>query len=430
MSIGAQYREPLRLPRPLRSLGFRVAGWCLLGQMLLLGVTVLGRSTEGLEALVYYLPPFAGLLNLLMWLGLFAAFFYNWIRGRNEAQDQQLLMAQLCDALAMGIPLPEALEALARHQATTWRSRWSNACRAVHALASECRRGDGLGRAMQRMDYFPAHWGALLEVAEARGALLEVLETLQLEKSGRAWFTTWFWVRLFSLWLLALPMAFFLCTYILPTFVALFEGMNLRLPMATQSLIQTVQWLRSPLGSAIRAVVTLGLLGAFILSHFNARIARMVRDSLSYLPPFRFVLPLQDQASIAAVLAASLRLGFDQEQALELAALSAATPAFRRALKPGAGSIPKALEAHPRLFGAPLRWLARQGDRHGNLEQALASAADYLAERADETKLRCSIWLDWAITVLFGMVVTSLVLGLYLPILQVTMNLLETTVMP
>lgn len=431
MSIGSQFDYPNRRPVPLRTRGFRLAAGCLLAQIVLFIITfgsnLLGDDAAGLSGL---LSSLIVILNLIMWLSLFATFFYNWMRGRNDAQDQKLVMSQLADLLKMGIPLPEALEALARHQSANWRSRWSGTRGAFLDLANESYRGDGLGAAMRRNDYFPAHWAQLLELAEERGMLVEVLENLQLGRSERPWFTTWFWLRAFSLWFLALPVGVFLATYILPTFVALFEGLSLQLPPATQFIIFLVRWWRSPLGVVLQLLLPLGLIGLVVFSHLNRRFARGVRDLLCLVPPFRQVIPLQDQASVAILLSNSLTLGLPEQQALELAARGADHPKYRRALENARGSIADVLDAYPQLFGAPLRWLARQGQQHGNLQEALSSAATYLTDQADESKMRCSVWLEWVMTLIFGLVVTSLVVGTYLPIVQVTMNLLETSVMP
>ncbi|MBX3170897.1 MAG: type II secretion system F family protein [Candidatus Eremiobacteraeota bacterium] len=431
MSIGSQFHLPSPLPVPLRTRGFRVAGACLLAQIVLggigMGADYLG---EDYGKLTGYLSPLIALLNLIMWLSFFVTFFYNWLRGRNDAQDQQLILGQLADLLKMGLSLPDALEALSRHQGTNWRSRWSQGRRAFLSLSNECNRGDGLGAAMRRDAYFPPHMASLLEIAEERGLLIEVLENLKLGRSDRPWFTTWFWIRLFCLWLLALPMAVFLCTYIMPTFVVLFEGMSLRLPAVTQFALIVMRWLRSPLGVLLNLLLPLILIATVVACHFHTRFARRVRDILCLLPPFRQVLPLQDQASVAILLAGGLRLGLDEQQTLEVASMGADHPAYRRALSVRPGSIADILNAHPGLFGAPLRWLARQGERHGNLEQALSSAAVYLTERADQAKLRWSIWLEWMMTMAFALVVSLMVVGTYLPIIQATMNLMETSVMP
>lgn len=431
MTIGSQLHLPYPLPVSLRTRGFRLAGYCLLGQIVLGSMSLAqGFLGDNYGNLAEYLSPVIALLNLAMWLSFFLTFFYNWLRGRNDAQDQQLILGQLADLLKLGLPLPEALEALARHQASNWRSRWSDGRRALLYLSNECSRGDSLGAAMKREAYFPQHMASLLEIAEERGMLVEVLENWQLGRSGRPWFTTWFWIRAFSLWLLALPVALFLATYIMPTFVALFEGMSLRLPSVTVFALEVMHWLRSPVGVLLNLLLPLGLIATAVACHFHEGFSRRVRDLMCALPPLGQVISLQDQATVALLLAGGLRLGLDEQQAIEVAALGADHPAYRSALSVKPGSIADILAAHPDLFGAPLRWLARQGERHGNLEEALRSAAVYLTERADQAKLRWSVWLEWLVTMAFALVVSLMVVGTYLPIVQVTMNLMETSVLP
>lgn len=433
MSIGSQFYVLPALPTPLRRRGFKIAAACFLAQILLGSVIAGANYFEGAtEAAAPFraLAPLIPLLNLLMWLSLFSTFLYNWLRGRNQFQDQRLFVGQLAEMLRMGLPVNDALEALSRHQAANWRSRWSDTRRSVLRLLADCQRGDNLGQAMSRDQDFPDHWAPLLEAAEEQGILLEVLENIELGRSDRSYFTSWFWIRLFSLWFLALPVALFLVTYILPTFVTLFEGMSLELPTLTRFLIMLMHWFRSPLGALIQIVLPLAMIGGVVASYLHRPFARWLADRLALIPPFRQVIPLQDQASLALTLASCLRLGLDPIRAVRISALAVDHPAYRRALLEGSGSLAEMFEANPKLFASPLRWLARQGEQHGNMEAALGEAATYLAGRADEAKLRWSMLLETAMTLLLGLVVTVLVLGTYIPIIQIVMNMLETSVLP
>ncbi|MFN8610459.1 MAG: type II secretion system F family protein [Vulcanimicrobiota bacterium] len=432
MSIGSDLYSPPSLPVPLRQRGFRLAVKCFVLQLVLGLAAALAGSLDqnGGAAIAQPASALIPVINLVMWLSLFSTFLYNWLRGRNQAQDQQLLMSQLAAILRLGVPLNEALEGLSRHQASNWRSRWSDTRRSVLRLLAECQRGDNLGQAMSRDHDFPPHWAPLLESAEEQGILLEALENIQLGRSDRPYFTTWFWIRLFCLWFVALPVAFFLVTYILPTFVAIFEGMSLSLPLLTRSLILFIKWAQSPPGLVLQFALPLGMIAAVVASYLNRPFAIWINRKLALIPPFNQVIPLQDQASLATTLAICLRLGLDHDRALKIAALAVDHPAYRRALLAGGASLPDIMDAHPALFSPPLRWLTRQGLLHGNLAAALNEAAGYLATRADESKLRWSMVLETGMTVLLGLMVTVLVLGTYLPIIQVVMNMLETTVLP
>ena len=433
MTIGSRFDGSPALPMPLRLRGFRWAG---LGLMVLFGLVVIwamlrlggGDHSDTLDDAATML----GLVSVpAFWLviaGAFAPSIYNWIRGRNDGQDRKLILGQLAELLRLGVPVPEALEALAAHQNVSWRSRWSSARRTLLIMEHAARAGDGLGQAMSRDDFFPAYWSALLEAAEDKDQLLEVLENLEQTRSGRSWFTVWFWLRLLMLWFIALPMMFFLCSYILPTFVALFEGLDIRLPSVTQGLLATSRWFHSPIGMVFR-LVPFALLLLSVVAHFRPSLARRLGDVLIHFPPFRQIIPLQDQAAVALTLASSLRLGLGEQEAVELAALAVQHPAYRRALT-GTGGIVQLMEGSPHLFAPPLRWLARQGQEHGNLAEALGQAAVYLSEQGEDLKLRWSIWLDTGITWLLGAFVAALVVGTYLPVLDATMNLLQATILP
>lgn len=442
-AIGAVNVE--RAPVSLRTRGFRVAFYALIVQILIT-VLLIGLAIFVSEDDVFYqLMRQGGLLagtlaHMLMWAGIFATLIYNWTRGRDDSRDQLLIARQLADLLKLGMPLPQALEALSGHQARDWRSRFSAGSQVLGFMARTTAHGDRLGQAMSRVDYFPEHWPRLLDIAEVKGVLIEVLETLHVGRSRSSWFTLWFFIRLFALIFVTFPTATFLVTYILPTFVALFEGMSLTLPAATQVLIFVTKAARNtwPLLFAPFILAFVGL-----RAYLNPAFRRRVLNTLYQLPPFNVILPLEDQAAVAMVMSRCLELGLSEQEALEVAARATQHPTYRQVLgyghSPGitpevppnfSGGIPHLMDAHPGLFAAPLRWLARQGHRQGNLEAALASAAMHLSEVAEARKLRWSTYFDSLSAVLLGLLVGGIVIATFLPIQGLVVALLESLVLP
>ncbi|MBT9584211.1 type II secretion system F family protein [bacterium] len=420
-------------PLALARRGYKLAKYCLIAQLMLffLGIVLVNVDSEDpamqiLYQLVCLLFPLA---DLLMWAGLFAPVVYNWVRGRTDSADQLLIIGQLAELLRLGMPVPEALEMLSRHQRSSWRSRFSHGCQSLEFMSRTTAHGDRLGQAMDRFPFFPPHWAGLLNAAEIRGVLVEVLEDLETGRTRQAWFSIWFGLRLMFIWLVSFPIALFLVTYILPTFVALFEGMSLTLPLATRVFIACVKFARSPLGTLIFVGVPLGCVAVALWAHYKPEFGGRMRAFLYRLPPFSLVLPLEDQAAVATTLATCLQLGLAEGEALQVGALSTQHPAYVSAMRGQAG-IHEALDRHPELFAPPLRWLAAQGQRHGNLEEALSCAAVYLLDLAEEKKVRWSVWLDTLAACGFGALTLGLVLATMMPLGLMISGLLEQVVLP
>jgi type IV pilus assembly protein PilC len=413
-----------------------VAKYCLIAQLVILLIEVGASQFNDPEPALKWLSQGTVLLlpaaNVLMWLGVFAPLVYNWLRGRSDSTDQLLIIGQLADLLRVGMPLPEALECLSRHQSGSWRSRFSRGCQSLDYMSRTTAHGDRLGQAMERFPYFPAHWAGLLNAAEIRGVLIEVLDQLEAGRSSRGWFSLWFGIRLLLLWMVGFPLALFLVTYILPTFVALFEGMSLQLPWFTQLFIFLFKALRSPLGSLCLTLTPLLGVAVMLRAHFNEEFARRVKAVLYQLPPFSRVLPLEDQAAVATTLASCLRLGLSEGQALELAARAVQHPDYQGALRAQTGTvgIRDVLQQHPELFYPPLQWLATQGQLHGNMEDALSSAAVYLLEVAEEKKARWSVWLDSLAAMLLGSLALLIVVATMMPLAQLISTLVADMVLP
>ena len=433
--IGSQLGSKPQMPSPLRTRGFQVAKYCFLiqiviGSMLWLAAYLVPDPDQDLNALLTLGWLASGLANLLMWLGLAAPWLYNWLRGRNDRRDQFLILGQLSELLKLGVPVPEALECLAAHQGSGWRTAYSQGSQCLQLMAGSTAQGDSLGQAMQRVGYFPSHWAPLLEAAEKRGLLIAVLDHLEGGRNCGSWFTVWFALRLIFLWFVAVPIGVFLVTYILPTFVVLFEGMSIRLPLVTQVLIQLGRSTRSPLGVVVMTGLPLAVVAGAFMAYLRPAFATRVWSLLCRIPPMSRVVPLEDQAAVAATLASCLHLELTQPEALQVAALAPCHPAYRVALAQDSPSISQTMEQNPRLFAAPLRWLAARGQQQGNLEEALGLAGEYLTEQAEETRLRWSVWLDSGAAMLFGLIALFIVVGTMAPLCQITAAMLEQLVMP
>lgn len=352
--------------------------------------------------------------------GFLAPFTYDWLRGRTEAEDRALLARDLADMLDLGAPLDEALEALGADLGSRTGTKYSRALRALPFLADRLRAGTPLSDALVESRCFPPHWPQLVGLGERLGTLPRVLRGLaQAEPERPAGFQWTLFYLGFVVFMVA-AIGNFLTVYILPTFRQIMVGMGLKAPY---DLPQGALF-----GLGQLALLALGLC---LLIPVSRRV--LVRGGATVLG-VRPILRLRQQAESAAALGAGLELGLSEAEAFDLAARTADLPEYRKVLQEAAagrgGTLAGELARSPDLFAPPLVWLARQGERFGNLPEALLAGAAALREEAEQRTLR-ALRLGEVVAVLcVGGLVLLLVFSCVLPLAQILGTSIEEVLLP
>ena len=401
--------RPVGLPILGPALGLVGAG------ALLVFLTVLLAVAGVLEALP--------VLGLLLPLGLLAGFggvllpfCYDQVRGRSSSDDRALLAENLADMLDLGVPLDEALGRLGRDMRRDPATSHSPTALAAVRAAEDLGAGSPLSAALRATRAFPSRWAALLAAGELLGDLPGALRTLARLESRSGPFPVEALLRAFVVIPVALGVALFLVTYVMPTFVSLYEGMGLDLPWASRMLFPTLKALRRPPTDwALLAGGALVLASLFVPA---VREGAMVLVSRLGWGRWR------EQALFAGSLAAGARLGMSLPQALEVARAGAGDPAYRRAAEgflevPGA-TLAQMLDSRPDLFEPGLRWMAAQGERYGNLPEALEACAAFLEEEASRVRHRREVLLEFVLAGAVGLFVLVTTLGVMQPLVDLT----------
>ncbi len=352
---------------------------------------------------------------LMAWAGLLLPLAYDWIRSRTGADDRYLLAEGLADLLEMGLPLDEAMARLGvemRRNLATSRSRTAFA-------AVEVARGLGQGallsEAVAATGAFPPSWPNLLGAGEALERLPQALRALARLEGRQGLLPAEALVRGSVFLPLAGGVTLFLGVYVLPTFRSLFEGMGWELPLATRLLV-SARYLAAPL---LAALLPMAALVAMLC------LVRALRDPLWALADRLATGPRQAQATVLAALAAACRLEMAASQVLQLARLGTSDPRYRRALRDRPGdTVADVLEAHPDLFPAQVRWMARQGERDGNLAEALEACSLFLEEVAEQVRARRRLLLEVGLTCAMGVILLVMLAGIMMPITQITVEAL------
>ena len=350
--------------------------------------------------------------------------------GRGGAQarvkpgDFLLFNQQLSAIIRAGIPILQAIAMLRRRAA-------SSRLRAVLSDVEEkIRSGMALSTAFAAQGpIFPRIYTASILAGERSGALDEVLARyvaymrrgVEIRRKIRG-------ALAYPLFLLAASfgMVMFLTVYVVPKMSTLFEGFNRELPVPTQVVVGishfvsgNFYWLAP---SVIAAAVGLYLWtrtpsGALALDRF-----------LLHLPIVSVLIKQLATAQMTRSLATLLAGGITLVESWEIAAESITNRELRAR---SAATLPMIREG--RSFTESLEsagWIpplaldmVGVGERSGSLREMLEEVADFY-DRESEVRLeQLTTVLEPAILLVMGGVVVTILLSIYLPIIQSISNL-------
>jgi general secretion pathway protein F len=339
--------------------------------------------------------------------------------GRLSAAELALLTLQLSTLIQAGLPLEEALQAVAKQSA---RRRVTGVLSAIRSRVME---GHALASALALFPgAFPELFRATVAAGERSGHLGHVLEQLAIYTQDRQASRQKIQMALVYpviLMLASLVIVGFLLGYVVPDVVQIFVDSGQPLPWLTQALISTSEGLRR------YGLLMLGLLAALVaLWRWSLRQPdwrlRWHRQALN-IPLIGEVLRAMEAARFASTLAILGKSAVPLVDALEIAAAVIGNQVIRarmidvaRSVREG-GTLSRALELSGDIPPMMLHMIA-SGERAGELDRMLARAA-----QQQESSLAARIALvvslfEPAMLVLMGGVVLLIVMAILLPILS------------
>lgn len=339
--------------------------------------------------------------------------------GRLSAADLALLTLQLSTLVQAGLPLEEALDAVAKQTA---KRRVAGLLSAVRSRVME---GHALATALgQFPKAFPELFRATVAAGERSGHLGHVLEQLAAYTQARQASRQKIQMALvypLILMLASVAIVGFLLGYVVPDVVKIFVDSGQALPWLTRALIGVSDGLRNQGLLLMGALAMLISLGRWSLRQpaWRMRWHRLVLN----LPVIGEVLRAMEAARFASTLAILGKSAVPLVDALEIAAAVIGNLTIRarmadvaRSVREG-GTLTRGLELSGDIPPMMLHMIA-SGERAGELDRMLARAAEQ-----QESSLAARIALvvslfEPAMLVLMGGVVLLIVLAILLPILS------------
>lgn len=222
---------------------------------------------------------------------------------------------------------------------------------------------------------------------------------------------------------MALSIVFFLVTYILPTFVELFEGMNLTLPLPTKILITITKAVRNP-AYAIPAIAGFIFLviaaNRYVATPFGKKQWDLVKLNV---PVFGLLNKKVAISRFCRTLGTLLSSGVPIMQALEIVGkasgneiVAMTVSKVRESIREGE-SIAAPMGASG-MFPPMVTQMVAVGEETGNLDAMLSKIADFYDTEVDYLLSSLTSMLEPIMIVAMGGIVGFIVISVFLPLYQ------------
>jgi general secretion pathway protein F len=339
-------------------------------------------------------------------------------RGLGSAQ-LSLLTRELATLLAAGLPIEEALGALAE-QAEDARLKT-----VLAALRTRVREGASLATALgEQPDNFPEFFRSSVAAAEQSGRIDEVLSRLADYAESREALRRRVWMALLYPLLLtavALLVVTGLLLYVVPQVIEVFDNLNRDLPWLTRALIALSESLPT-IGPWLLLAVIAAVVGIRLLLRDENRRAAWQRWLLKLPVIGRLRLAL-DTSRFTRTLGLLAGSGVPMLDALRMATQTVSLVPLRQALeraqarvREGSGLAVSLAES--RLFPPVTLRLIGNGERAGRLPAMLDQAAEHEATLLENRLSTFVAILGPAMILLVGALVLAIVLAILLPIFE------------
>jgi type IV pilus assembly protein PilC len=330
------------------------------------------------------------------------------LRRRRTSSQQTLVhfTRQLRVFVKGGVPLAQALRIIAEETSEPALES------ALTSILTDLDRGDMLSKGLERHpNIFPAYFIGLVRSAEATGAFVETLESLEeyqtrvIETRSRITSALAYPGIVMSL---ALVTVAILAGFVIPRFEPLFDELGSTLPLPTRILLASTSALTD------NAIVVLGVgiaVITFLVLALRSKRGRRMLDSVLLRLPFigtiiRFVM----LERFCRILAACVRSGLPVTAGMHLSNQTISNSIHRDLLTRAAQEMSMGVGfstalARTGLFPGAARQMFRVGEETGALDEQVTAASEFFDAELDIRMRRFVALFEPMLIVFVGLVV-------------------------
>lgn len=336
-------------------------------------------------------------------------------------KDITIFCKQFAAILRAGVPLIQALHMLTNQ---TENKLLQNI---IHKISEDIQKGSSLSMAMSAHGKkIPPILIHMIHAGEVSGTLENSLEVMsehfekahklrQKVKSAM--------IYPILVCVVAVIVVIFLMTFVVPTFIKLFESSGTELPFITRMLIAMSGFLKN--NFLIILLFTVLLVGG-IKFYLSSEKGRLSFDQAKFrMPLFGELQTKSIAANFSRTMSTLMSTGVGITEALNITSQVLENTYARKIMgkiemqvKEGKGLYVPVRES--KLFPVMMENMIMLGEESGTLENMLSKTADFFEDEVDEATKRLTTMLEPMIIMVLGIVVAFIVIGIALPMFDLS----------
>lgn len=336
--------------------------------------------------------------------------------GKVTAKQISIFCKQFGTLLKAGVPVADGLDILYR-QTENKKLR-----EALEDVYTEVQKGIQVSTAIRsHPKIFPSLMVNMIESGEMTGNLDNVMNRLAIHYEKDAKINSRIKGALIypiALSVVATTVVIFLITFILPTFVGMFTGSGVELPLPTRILLGISSFIKEYWYIVIAGIGTSAYL---ITRYINSESGRYRFDSLKFkIPVVKSSMDKIVTARFTRTLGSLLRSGISLIDALKIAGSVTGNVVIEEKIKYVASEVEKgetlgfALKRTP-TFGPMVVSMIQIGEESGSLDEMLDKSADFYEQELEDAIDRLLKLMEPLLIVVMAVVIGFIVIAMMLP---------------
>ena len=222
----------------------------------------------------------------------------------------------------------------------------------------------------------------------------------------------------------ALSVTSVMLIYVVPIFVNMFSAAGGALPLPTQIVVGTSDFLRNPMqGGILALVIFISVILSYMCVKKSYRIKKLFHRILLKTPIVGEMIIKSTVSKIAMIEGNLTAAGVSVLESLDIAGASVTNILVQEAMinvKRGvySGEPLSSLYGKEWVFPAAFSQMVSVGEKTGNMEEMLDSISAYYGEEFDTTVQRMTSMLEPIMIVVMGITIGFIMISMYMPIFQ------------
>jgi type IV pilus assembly protein PilC len=336
------------------------------------------------------------------------------------ARDIAIFSRQIATMMKSGVPLVQSLEIIGNGQKNV---RMKNL---VDAVRMDIEGGSSIYEAMSKHPiYFDELYRNLVRAGEAAGVLETVLDTIATYKENIEALKGKIKKALFypaMVIVVAILVSSIMLVYVVPQFEDVFKNFGAELPAFTQMIVNLSKFLVSywfPM-----AVSVIGAVVAFVFAYKRSpQFQHFLDRAILKVPVIGVIMHNSAIARFSRTLAVTFRAGVPLVEALESVAGATGNAVYEKAVwrirdDVSVGYPVNMAMKQVNLFPHMVIQMSAIGEEAGALDTMLFKVAEFYEQEVNNAVDALTSLLEPLIMVIIGVLVGSMVVGMYLPIFK------------